>query len=521
MKLNKITASFIIFISILFSFTGCFDYSYIDETEDSITGSSVEGIESKETIKLNIPYISSDSLDPFTAETEINQSLTTLIYDSLFYVGNDYKATPLLAEKYTIENNKLTVELKRNLVFSDLGGVSSNDVISSFEAAKKSERYKASLSQITEATSGGAHTIIFDVDSNDSDLCSLLTFPIFKTGTEVTTNSKIDVPIGCGRYILTNDANNELYLTANSNRHDSFSPYYKNIGLIATSDKDTAVSNFSLGHTNILIDTYSDGLYQKYIGASSKHNLSNIIYLVCNSKNSVLEDANIKKAISLAIDREEIADYSFISFAKAAYTPFHPDFYRLKGFDLSAYKHNIDVANNILDSIGYTEINTKYNFRHKDGKILEFNLIVNSDNAFKLSAAQKIKDQLKKVNIFINLRALPQKDFLKAVSTGNYDIYLGECKLTNDMNLSVFFDDRNSVSNGISVLCESKAVYTSYRNGEADFIEFIDKFNEELPFIPVLYRCGSVNSNSAMAVSDISIVSDYYNNIDKWKCVND
>ncbi len=521
MKLFSRITAFAAAIIMLLSFAGCLDYSYIDETADSIKTTNVETVDAAtDSVKLCLPYISSDSLHPFESKTEINRSLTSLMYDSLFSVDNTYKASPLMAKSYTIKDNKLTVTLRDDLQFSDLGGISSNDVIASFEAAKKSDRYKSCLYEISSAVSTGTYTVVFDVNSDNPDLCSLLTFPIVKTGTEATTQSKTDVPIGSGRYILTKNANNELYLTANQNNLGGFSPTYKNIGLTSTNDEASAASTFSLGHTNVLIDTYSDGVYEKYIGASNKQNLTNFVYLVCNSKNKIFEDTNVKKAISLALDREKIAEFSFISYAKPTYTPFHPDYYRIKDYDTSQIKCNADLANKVLDSIGYTDINPQYNFRHNDGKILEFDLIVNKDNAFKLSTAQLIKEQLSAVSIYINIRLLGQDDFLKAVSAGKYDMYLGECKLTDSLDLSVFFEAGNSASKGIPDNTEAKKKYNDFKKGES-ITDFIDTFIAEMPFIPLVYRCASVNSNSAMAVSDSSIVSDYYNNIDKWKNIND
>lgn len=509
-------------ISLLLFFTGCFDYSYIDETADSITTTGPESANvTTDNIKLNLPYISSDSLNPFLSQSEINRSLSSLIYDSLFSVGNDYKPTPLMAKSFTLIDEKLTITLRDDLIFSDLGGISSNDVVASFEAAKKTERYKSALYDITGAVATSTYTVVFDVNSNNSDICSLLTFPIVKTGTEDASQNKTDVPIGSGRYILSKTVNNELYLTANLNRFDGYSPTYKNIGLISTSDEASAASTFLLGHTNVLIDTYSDGIYEKYIGASNKQNMTNFIYLVCNSKNKILEDSNLKKAISYALDREKIVNFSFIGYAKPAYIPFHPDYYCIKDYDSSPLKHDPELANSILDSIGYTDINTQYNFRHSEGKVLEFDLAVNKDNPFKLSTAQLIKEQLAAVSIYINLNLLSQEDFLKAVSSGKYDMYLGECKLTDSLDLSVFFDTSNSASKGIPTDTKSKDIYYEFKNNEADVFEFINTFNSEMPFIPILYRCASINSNSAMAVSNNAIVSDYYNNIDKWKNVND
>lgn len=522
MKIIKIIASLLVSIVVLLSFTGCFDYSYIDETADSITSTSKDT--SKNTtdeIKLNIPYIASDSLNPFESKSEINRAITPLLFDSLFKVDNSFKAVNIIAKSYTLKDKKLIVTIRDDLKFSDLGGISSNDVVSSFDAAKKSERYKNSLSEIKSAVSTGTYTIEFEVDKNNSDICSLLTFPIVKTGTEAAGEGKADVPTGSGRYILTQTINNELYLTANQNRLNEYTPNYKNIGLFSASDEASVVSAFSLGHTNVLIDDFSDGNYKKYIGASNKQYLTNIVYLVCNSNNKIFDDVNVKKAISYALDRNEISDFAFIGYATPAYTPIHPDHHLLKDYDISKLENDTQLANDILDSIGYTNINPQYNFRYTDGRILEFDLAVNKENAFKLSAAQLIKEQLSKIKIVVNLKLYSQEDFLKAVNLGNYDMYLGECKLSDSFDLSVFFSASSSVSKGIPNNLKSEEEYDKFVNDGGSISEFLDTFNSEMPFIPVLYRCASINSNSAMAVSADSIVSDYYYNIDKWKNVND
>ncbi len=513
--------SLILVVSMLLTLTACFDYSYIDETVDTIktTDPQIEEV-ATDKININLPYITSDSLDPFKAKTETNQSLTSIMYDSLFSVDNSFKAQPLMAESFSLDGNVLSVKLKSGLFFSDLGSVSANDVVYSFEKSKETDRYKGILSAIKGANASTDDTIIFTLKSSCNDPCSLLTFPIVKTGSKSGDN-KTEISTGSGRYILSKNENNELYLTAFSKRLGEFSPIYTNIGLVSTSDSKAASSTFSLGHTNVLIDSFSQGDYQKYIGATNKVNLTNLVYLVCNNENEILKDSNVKKAISLAINRNEIVDYSFMSFAGVAYSPFHKDYYKIADYDFTPIQYNTEFSNKILDSIGYKDINKTYNFRHNDGKVMEFDLVVSKENSFKLSAAQIIKTQLKDVSIYINLKICSQEEFFKAVSSGKYDMYIGECKLTNSFDLSPFFDKNNSVSNGIPNDTQTQKQYQKYLNGEISACDFIDSFCKEMPFIPLLYRSAAVNSNSAMAVSSSPIVSDYYNNIDKWKTVND
>lgn len=522
MKFKYKLVSLILIICVLVSFSGCFDFSYIDETADTINSTLPEEEQVlNEAVVFNLPYLVSDHLNPYNAKSEINQSLTSLMYDSLFSVDNSFKSKALIAKSFSFKDGVLIVKIRDDVSFSDLSRITSSDVVNSFDIAKKSERYKTSLSIIESANQIDNYTVEFELVSNNKDICSLLTFPIIRSLNDAVTDDYTDVPIGSGRYILSSNTNNELYLTANQNHISKTTPICKNIGLVATTDEETISSNFALGYTNVLIDSYSDGVYEKYIGASTKQNLTNLVYLVCNPKNEIFKDSNVKKAISYAIDRDEIADYSFISYAKPAVTPFHPEYYRLKDFDSSSLKYNTNLSIEILEKTGYDEINPRYNFRHSDGKVLKFDLIVNKDNPFKLSAAQLIKKNLNDVSISVNIIACTQEDFIKRVKSGDYDIYLGECKLSDNFDLSVFFDSGSSASYGIDLKSTIKESYESYINEETEITEFITDFSNDLPFIPLLYRCASVNSNSAMSVSCSSIVSDYYNNIDKWKTVND
>lgn len=506
--------------AIMISFGGCFDYSFIDETQDMISSAEDIHAEPSEDVLINLSYYTNDSLNPFTAQGECNRNLTSLMYDSLFEIDNSFKASPLIAESITeTDGNTLNIKIKSNLYFTDGSPLTADDVVFSFETAKKSERYKDALSCFKNAQISGTNNLVFELKEPRPDAVNNLTFPVIKSDSLPQDDDLRAVPIGSGRYQTAYNDNKELYLKYNPNRLGGYTPRYANIGLTATGDDKSYRSLFALGHTNVIIDSFSSGEYVQTIGASSKINLTNFVYLICNKSKKVFDDVNVKKAISMALDRVEICDYSFISFGKAAYTPFHPDYYKLS--DLSSGVYGTEKAKKFLDSAGYNNINPTYNFRHKDGNILEFNLIVCKDNGFKLSAAQKIKEQLDKVSIQINIVQYSQEDYISAVKNGRYDIYLGECKLTDDLDLSSFFTSVGTVSYGIDTQSQSADMYREYSSGTASIGEFLDAFSEEMPLIPLLYRCGSATSNAGMAVADSAVVSDYYHNADKWKAIND
>lgn len=519
-------------LTLIFSLAGCIKPS--DLTADkTLTTQPVQQYTPVEEIKMNLPYINSDSLDPFRAKTEINRNLTPLLFDSLYGVGNDFNAIPLVAKSSKIQNTSLVVTIRSGLTFSDGSFVTASDVAYSFEKAKASDRYMNDLSCFDSASALNNYDVSFTFNTRKAELNNLLTFPIIKNVasentdtdiqyTEETSENVYDIPIGCGRYTLAHDKNNNYYLTCNTERLGGYYPAHRKIGLVSAVDTEQFSSMFSLGTISVIADTYSTGEYSQVIGSSSKLTMSNFIYLVCNINNPIFQDANVKKAISYAIDRDEICDYCFISNAVPTELPFHPDYYKTK--NIKPQKKTVIDAKSILDSSGYTPINQQYNFRYNaedTSKVLEFKLAVCKNNAFKVNAAKKIKEQLDKASIRVEIYQYDETDFFNVLATGGYDMYIGECKLKNSLDIIGFFTSGNNLSCGISSSCDSAAAYSSYSNGEAGIDSFISTFNEDLPFIPLLYRTGNIYSGESMAVVNNSIVSDYYYNTEKWKTTND
>lgn len=478
------------------------------------------GIVSIDDIDIHIPYSVRDSFNPFDAQTDMNCALTSLMYDSLFEIDNSFKAVPLTVSSYVSTDDAIRVTVAANAVFSDGTALSANDVVYSFDQAKKSSRYKSSLSCFKEAYVESADTVTFIYSSAAADAVNMLTFPIIKAETnESDSEDKLEVPVGSGRYVLTLDENNNPYLACNPNRLGEYQPVYNNIGLFGVADNSNMASSFSLGQINFLLDRFTSGSFYQTIGTAKHITMPNFVYLVFNKNNKVLKDSKLRYAISLALDRQELADYSFISYAKPAFTPFHSDYYKLDGFQVDT-THSTIKSTETLEALGFTNINERLNFRYgKDNEVLSFNLAVSQDNEFKLSAAEKIKEQLEKVNVKINIYKYTEKDFFKVIGSGKYDMYIGECKLKNNLDLSEFFDKTSSVSSGIDTTCESAEAWSAYNKGETKITDFLNVFCEELPFLPLLYREGRAASNTAISVPDETIVTDYFYNADKWMTV--
>ena len=73
----------------------------------------------------------------------------------MFEVKSDYSAEPVLAENYSIAENRISVTLKSAL-FSDGSAVTARDVVYSFNLAKQSPAYSSRLAKVESALSVGS-----------------------------------------------------------------------------------------------------------------------------------------------------------------------------------------------------------------------------------------------------------------------------------------------------------------------------------------------------------------------------
>lgn len=68
--------------------------------------------------------------------SDLDRSISSLIYEPLFRVDQDENIIPVLAENFSQENYKYTINLKQNIKFSNGQSMTANDVISTINAIR-------------------------------------------------------------------------------------------------------------------------------------------------------------------------------------------------------------------------------------------------------------------------------------------------------------------------------------------------------------------------------------------------
>lgn len=178
----------------------------------------------------------------------------------------------------------------------------------------------------------------------------------------------------------------------------------------------------AIGNISFAFDDLRGGSYTRYSSSVADILMNNLVYLAFNKSSSALSSEKVRQAVALAIDRAKLADESFQGHAKAAYTPFNPDWNVISGKDYTV-KTDLEAAGKLLDEAGYTSKNDAVR-ADANKKQLTLKVVVNKDNGFKSAAAQSIKEMLEKLKISVTVSALSEKDYRSAVASGKYDMYI-------------------------------------------------------------------------------------------------
>ena len=484
--MKKLIALFLIISTVLILFSGCKDNESVNSDPHIVSNVSNQ---TEGTLKL--AYSKADMLDPFSASMAANIQILGLVYDGLYRLNKQYEPEPVIAKGAIVSGSMINVTLG-DAVFSDGSAITASDVVYSFEKARFSPAYGSRLDNISSAVVSTSNMLVFNLVTPDPYALACLTFPIVKNGSEG------ELPIGSGRYV-PKISGESVYLVVNPKKQN-FNPAIKTIMLVPVRDSGSLESSLEIGNTGFYYNDLSSGTFSRVNAKTVEMGINNMIFLAFNSKSEVFSDPSLRQAVNLALDRKEIVSTAFQGHARETYSPFNPEWYPLASKDLIISK-NTEKA---LSLISESETDTAK----------QISLLVNKDNTFKLETAQLIQKYLVSLGFDVLLKDYSEEYYVEALELGSYDMYIGEIRLTPNMNLSAFFD--GLTISGIDLECPSAARYSQLLSGKCELMDFINTFNEDLPFIPLCYRNAAASYTNAMQADFACCDGDVFYDIETW-----
>lgn len=465
--------------------------------EHSTTENNVDTEESfsKSDGKISLPYNESDGLNPFFAKSDENLYICKLLFEPLFAVDSNYSSNGVIAESISVKGKTATVKIKHGISCRGSSNINADDVVYSFNLAKASYGWADDLKGVSAAIKANDYAVNFTLDYADSLVAGKLTFPVVKAG---TADVETAVPTGSGDYY---HLEGRLISLANNDKH---------IYLCPVSTRDSVENALKIGACDVFFSNMSDCNYTGASGNTQSVLLNNMVYLGLNSSRGAL-NKYIRSAIAAKIDCEEIALSAYQGHAAASKLPVNPESAVSEEIIQIATKGDKVLADNIIDRCGYTRYSGKA--KTNGAYLLSFTLIVNKDNKYRVAAAYNIADSLAECGFYINVQALSFADYKERITSGNYDMYLGEIKLDSSMDLSAFFLEDGTLSSGVNKTDRAVTEYYNYRAGKITAEEYYKIFAEEYPFVPVLFRAGYVISSDDIKLDLTQMPNNLYSGL--------
>lgn len=433
---------------------------------------------------------------------DVDEALVPLLYESLVSLSDDYQWQPELAVAIEQNGNNYIIDLREDAVFSNGSTLRAADVVNSLYAAMEDgSRWENRLSIVEEAVVLTASRIRITVTESRQDFENLLTFPVTRERNDGTW-------LGSGEYCLPEEGNG-LTLEKNPN-YQGKADGPESILLTMLPNRDTLLDSLKIDKVNCIFDDLSSGEAMNLSEQCQTVEIGHLVFLGANGKEGLASYEEVRRAISAAVDRDVLADRVYSSKAKAAQTPFHPDYYRIA--DYKASDMSLDDARKLLETAGLQKNIQGY---YGNEEFASMTLLYNSENAYRQQMAEMLQQQLENLGLKLELTALPYEEYMDALAEGDYDLYLGELAMDESMDIRRLFTQGEGYGYG----AESDSllsVYQSYQQGNASAELFLSVYEKNMPAIPLLYRQGlviysgnveaTVSSNPMEAFADISAV---------------
>jgi len=429
----------------LISFVGCSD------SEDTSSGTATDSEQQTEEIKkgksISLLFCDSDTLNPYTAQTEINRQLCRLIFEPLVKTDNEFNPVLCVAKSVKIKGKKCYVKLK-NIKFSDGSALRARDVVYSFNLAKDSKTYYGyKLYNIESVKASSSNEVVFSMKKKDPYCKNVLDFPIIKAESDKLTDSDgVVLPtIGSGRYVPKQDYSK---LTLNKKYYGKKGSI-KTIALQVAPDAESIAHCIEIGAADMYYTDISDGNIIRMSADKYSINLNNLVYIGINSTYGMLKEEALRHAISSALDRKAICSNSYYNNAIAATGFFNPVWSETASVQNIQITANNKITVENLAEIGYNNLDSEGYYVNSSGNRLNFTLLVNSDNRVRVSAAKRIAQQLSNAGIRITVIERKYSEYLKLLKSGNFQLYLGEVNVTPNMDLTRLVSPKSSAVYGI------------------------------------------------------------------------
>ena len=426
---------------------------------------------------------------PITGSNRTNLNLAGLMYEGLFALDQQFEVEQVLCSGYTTSEDGLTwtFTLRSGVTFSDGSALTSAEVVSSLESARTSALYSARFTDIGTITAGeGTVTVV--LTRANGNLPALLDIPIVKeTGGRT--------PLGTGPYVLSGSGD-DLSLTANPSWWQGQTLPRDTIPLRTIQEADDLIHAFD---TKVISLVATDLTATNALGYSGSYDTvdyptSTMVYVGFNTTSGPCRDAGVRKALLRAFDRDSVATALYSRHAQPAALPVSPASSLYKEDLAEALSYSSQGVADALTEAGWTKTDSGW---VSGRETLSLELVVSAENQDRVAVAEHLVAGLNDLGIKATLTKLEWDAYVSALQKKDFDLYLGEVRLTADFDLTALITSGGSLNYGGYSDAEAAARLQTYRaaTGQARDLSaqrLYERLAEAPPFAVLCFKNWSV-----------------------------
>ncbi|WP_258366271.1 ABC transporter substrate-binding protein [Curtobacterium sp. MCPF17_031] len=356
------------------------------------------------------------------------------MYEPLIEVNPlDGKRNPWLASSWEQPDAKtIDMTIRRGVEWSNGDAFTAKDVVFTFDLLKKfpAMDVKGAWQHIDTIEQQGDH-VVFHLESEDVPSLTIIgqTYILGERHwgkVEDPTTWRDPNPIGTGPFVLGNYTDQQYSMDKNRRYWQA---------------DEIAIKHLILPATNTQLDTVTRGYDWSYSfisdvegtwGAASRTNTwwfppGGVIGLIPNLTKAPYDDVNVRRGISLALDRDDIAETATEgNLTAAAQTGLIlPNQERYANPDIpdkGMVTQDVAAAKAAFAKSGWVEQGGKI---VKDGKQLAITITTANGYADWLRAAQEVRRDLTAIGVAVTIKAPQPAGYQQAINNGDFDMAMG------------------------------------------------------------------------------------------------
>ena len=180
---------------------------------------------------------------------------------------------------------------------------------------------------------------------------------------------------------------------------------------------------------------------------------ANYDFIGWNGARAPFDDAEIRRALTLAIDRQALVDELMAGHARVGTGP-APSAWWGADTSIQPFPYDPEAARTILREKGYATA------EGEDGKTLSLTLLTNAGNRTREDALVKIQAHLARIGVAMSIQPLEMRTMRGQIVSGDFDGYLGGWVFAGKIDLFGLFASTAAPPNGMNIV--------SYANAEVD-----------------------------------------------------